>query len=253
VSPQSRSPRRYRPASRRRAIPAGPRGPRPRPDRTPRRGRATPRSLRPPGPRRRGAWRSSSGRSRDHLEAKPPSRGAGRPVRGSRRAQESPWRRPSRDPAGRSVDPRPRSARGAAPLPAPRRPRRRRGAHRPPHRIAQERPRPTSYEGSRGPPSRSGRVPPWADYRTDVRTNQGVRPCDRRGSVHTQPTQREFRPRPPSLVDCPPRGDVAQLEEHRVRIAGVRGSSPLISTISRAAPGAWRHWVGWAGGEPKGL
>ncbi len=27
-------------------------------------------------------------------------------------------------------------------------------------------------------------------------------------------------------------GDVAQLEEHRVRIAGVRGSSPLISTIS---------------------
>ena len=27
------------------------------------------------------------------------------------------------------------------------------------------------------------------------------------------------------------RGDVAQLEEHRVRIAGVRGSSPLISTI----------------------
>ena len=40
------------------------------------------------------------------------------------------------------------------------------------------------------------------------------------------------------------RGDVAQLEEHRVRIAGVRGSSPLISTIP---------WVGWAGGEPKGL
>ena len=28
------------------------------------------------------------------------------------------------------------------------------------------------------------------------------------------------------------RGDVAQLEEHRVRIAGVRGSSPLISTTS---------------------
>lgn len=27
-------------------------------------------------------------------------------------------------------------------------------------------------------------------------------------------------------------GDVAQLEEHRVRIAGVRGSSPLISTKS---------------------
>src|SRR3990172_7694273 len=27
------------------------------------------------------------------------------------------------------------------------------------------------------------------------------------------------------------RGDVAQLGEHRVRIAGVRGSSPLISTI----------------------
>ena len=29
------------------------------------------------------------------------------------------------------------------------------------------------------------------------------------------------------------RGDVAQLEEHRVRIAGVRGSSPLISTTLR--------------------
>ena len=29
------------------------------------------------------------------------------------------------------------------------------------------------------------------------------------------------------------RGDVAQLEEHRVRIAGVRGSSPLISTTHR--------------------
>src|SRR6185436_4331256 len=29
------------------------------------------------------------------------------------------------------------------------------------------------------------------------------------------------------------RGDVAQLGEHRVRIAGVRGSSPLISTIPR--------------------
>ena len=33
--------------------------------------------------------------------------------------------------------------------------------------------------------------------------------------------------------DCS-RGDVAQLEEHRVRIAGVRGSSPLISTIARS-------------------
>jgi hypothetical protein len=31
------------------------------------------------------------------------------------------------------------------------------------------------------------------------------------------------------------RGDVAQLEEHRVRIAGVRGSSPLISTKPQAA------------------
>jgi hypothetical protein len=37
------------------------------------------------------------------------------------------------------------------------------------------------------------------------------------------------------LVDSPARGDVAQLEEHRVRIAGVRGSSPLISTTSPAA------------------
>ena len=32
------------------------------------------------------------------------------------------------------------------------------------------------------------------------------------------------------------RGDVAQLGEHRVRIAGVRGSSPLISTIPRHGP-----------------
>ena len=59
----------------------------------------------------------------------------------------------------------------------------------------------------------------------------------------------------------PPGGDVAQLGEHRVRIAGVRGSSPLISTItalphrrSAAIPGARaEQWVGWAGGEPKGL
>ena len=33
------------------------------------------------------------------------------------------------------------------------------------------------------------------------------------------------------MLDCDARGDVAQLGEHRVRIAGVRGSSPLISTI----------------------
>ena len=32
------------------------------------------------------------------------------------------------------------------------------------------------------------------------------------------------------LLDSVARGDVAQLGEHRVRIAGVRGSSPLIST-----------------------
>ena len=32
------------------------------------------------------------------------------------------------------------------------------------------------------------------------------------------------------VVDSAARGDVAQLGEHRVRIAGVRGSSPLIST-----------------------
>ena len=37
------------------------------------------------------------------------------------------------------------------------------------------------------------------------------------------------------------RGDVAQLEEHRVRIAGVRGSSPLISTtFLRPGPGSRR-------------
>ena len=32
------------------------------------------------------------------------------------------------------------------------------------------------------------------------------------------------------MLDSRARGDVAQLEEHCVRIAGVRGSSPLIST-----------------------
>ncbi len=41
---------------------------------------------------------------------------------------------------------------------------------------------------------------------------------------------------PPSAdVARPSRGDVAQLEEHCVRIAGVRGSSPLISTIASRA------------------
>ena len=40
------------------------------------------------------------------------------------------------------------------------------------------------------------------------------------------------------MLDSGARGDVAQLEEHRVRIAGVRGSSPLISTtlISTTTP-----------------
>src|SRR5665811_281095 len=38
----------------------------------------------------------------------------------------------------------------------------------------------------------------------------------------------------PQRVRSASRGDVAQLEEHRVRIAGVRGSSPLISTTSHA-------------------
>jgi hypothetical protein len=42
-----------------------------------------------------------------------------------------------------------------------------------------------------------------------------------------------------------PGGDVAQLGEHRVRIAGVRGSSPLISTIVLERPGRviarWRR------------
>lgn len=37
------------------------------------------------------------------------------------------------------------------------------------------------------------------------------------------------------LLDFDARGDVAQLEEHCVRIAGVRGSSPLISTTDPAA------------------
>ena len=55
----------------------------------------------------------------------------------------------------------------------------------------------------------SGGIGPWhwtADDRTDVR----------------------FRGR--AAILAPARGDVAQLGEHRVRIAGVRGSSPLIST-----------------------
>jgi menaquinone-dependent protoporphyrinogen oxidase len=42
-----------------------------------------------------------------------------------------------------------------------------------------------------------------------------------------------FRPAfPPQRAGPARRGDVAQLGEHRVRIAGVRGSSPLISTTS---------------------
>ncbi len=41
-----------------------------------------------------------------------------------------------------------------------------------------------------------------------------------------------------ALVYSAARGDVAQLEEHRVRIAGVRGSSPLISTIPRRSTAA---------------
>ena len=41
------------------------------------------------------------------------------------------------------------------------------------------------------------------------------------------------RPRADPVLNCATaRGDVAQLGEHRVRIAGVRGSSPLISTIT---------------------
>ena len=39
----------------------------------------------------------------------------------------------------------------------------------------------------------------------------------------------------PACVRSAARGDVAQPEEHRVRIAGVRGSSPLISTICLAS------------------
>src|SRR3972149_6034937 len=43
--------------------------------------------------------------------------------------------------------------------------------------------------------------------------------------LHSRPVQ------PPCALRRPG-GDVAQPEEHRVRIAGVRGSSPLISTTS---------------------
>ena len=47
------------------------------------------------------------------------------------------------------------------------------------------------------------------------------------------------------MLNSVARGDVAQLGEHRVRIAGVRGSSPLISTTFPAVipdtipPWAW--------------
>jgi hypothetical protein len=43
----------------------------------------------------------------------------------------------------------------------------------------------------------------------------------------------------PEPGGCGCRGDVAQLGEHRVRIAGVRGSSPLISTTSVGRLGRW--------------
>ena len=42
------------------------------------------------------------------------------------------------------------------------------------------------------------------------------------------------------------RGDVAQLEEHRVRIAGVRGSSPLISTKHSLAASSARRGTAYA-------
>ena len=57
------------------------------------------------------------------------------------------------------------------------------------------------------------------------RRRRPSRPAGRPGSRAT------LRTGPAPRAARPPRGDVAQLEEHRVRIAGVRGSSPLISTI----------------------
>ena len=56
----------------------------------------------------------------------------------------------------------------------------------------------------------------WGRYRTAGRPGTGARAT--------------LRDRCASRATL--RGDVAQLEEHRVRIAGVRGSSPLISTTS---------------------
>ena len=49
--------------------------------------------------------------------------------------------------------------------------------------------------------------------------------------------------RPGPLLHSDARGDVAQLEEHRVRIAGVRGSSPLISTIPTRPTRRMSGWV----------
>ena len=46
--------------------------------------------------------------------------------------------------------------------------------------------------------------------------------------------------RPTASACGRPGGDVAQLGEHRVRIAGVRGSSPLISTTPLPALAGWR-------------
>ncbi len=50
------------------------------------------------------------------------------------------------------------------------------------------------------------------------------------GPVHDRTSVLSVNPCARAILR-PPRGDVAQLGEHRVRIAGVRGSSPLISTI----------------------
>jgi hypothetical protein len=180
-----------------------------------------------------------------------PFRGGGRRARGSRRAPRTRSRRfaTNRAPVPGSL---PRRTLGQMPSRARRRP----------HRLARARPRPTSTGGSSGPPSRPGRGSPSTKYRTSVRMNQGLGgrsgSCGQVGLLDSKPVRRPSRPGRPG-------GDVAQLGEHRVRIAGVRGSSPLISTNpssgtlgparspAKVGVRAAAAWVGRAGGEPKGL
>ena len=99
------------------------------------------------------------------------------------------------------------------------------------------RPRPSAIEGSRVPPSRPGKGPSSGQV-SNICSNESTTDSGRGSGPSTglpgalEDPVLHSRPVQPPCVLRRPGGDVAQLEEHRVRIAGVRGSSPLISTTS---------------------